>query len=65
MRLPEVELFCLPAAGRCMDFWFLHGDFTLKKLIPVSVAVLSAILPTTWEKADQLLHIDQGMKVSI
>lgn len=65
MRLPEVELFCLRAAGRCVDFLFLHGNFIVKRPIPVSVAVLSAILPTTQEKANQLLHIDQEMKVSI
>lgn len=46
----------------CVSSWKLN--FTLKKPQPISIALLSAILPTTQEKVDDLLGIDHGIKVS-
>ena len=46
----------------CELFVSLHGNFTLKTPLPISVALLSAILPTTREKVDELLRVDRGMK---
>lgn len=47
----------------CVSSW--KFNFTRKKTQPISVALLSAILPTTQEKVDDLLGIDHGIKVSI
>lgn len=47
----------------CVSAWKLN--FTLKTLQPISVALLSAILPTIQEKADELLFIDHGISLHV
>ena len=74
LLLPRKNRICLNGAARSWTvlslcsrevrefFVSLHGNFTLKTPLPISVALLSAILPTTQEKVDELLGVDHGIK---